>query len=171
MSPNPSSHGSNAKPTNSSPRPVNVRFDSFGAQLFEAWYKEHETSANPATLTYKVTFSLPTPQNINILPGMTATVLADISHLYGGESENYLVPIESVFAAEDENVDSPIRYVWKIDPDSKRARRAEVTVGSLTGDSIVILSGIEGGDTVVAAGVNAVYENMPLRPLTREAGL
>ena len=102
---------------------------------------------------------------------MTATVLADVSHLFEAEYDNYLVPIESVFAAEDENVDSPIRYIWKIDPDSMRAKRAAVTVGSLTGDSIVVLSGVESGDIIVAAGVNAVYENMPLRPLTREAGL
>ncbi len=159
------------KPTDSSPRSINVRFDSYGNQLFEAWYKEHETRANPATLTFKVTFSLPAPQGMTILPGMTATVVADVSHLFEGASDNYLVPIESVFAAEDENVDSPIRYVWKIDPDSMRASRAEVTVGPLTGDSIVVLSGVESGDTIVAAGVNAVYENMPLRPLTREAGL
>ena len=159
------------RPTNRSPRPVNVRFDSYSDQLFEGWYKEHETSANPATLTYKVTFSLPVPKDINILPGMTATVLADVSHLFEAEFDNYLVPIESVFAAEDENVDSPIRYIWKIDPDSMRAKRTAVTVGSLTDDSIVVLSGVESGDVIVAAGVNAVYENMPLRPLTREAGL
>ena len=153
------------------PRPVNVRFDSASDDLYEAWYKEHETQANSATLTYKVTFSLPTPEDITILPGMTATLVADLSRIFEGDSDNYLVPIEAVFAAEDEDVNSPIRYVWKIDPQTKRAHRAEVTVGSLTGDSIVILSGLEGGDTVVAAGVNAVYENMPLRPLSREAGL
>jgi RND family efflux transporter MFP subunit len=153
------------------PHPVSVRFDSAGSELFEGWYKEHETRANPATLTFKVTFSLPAPQSITVLPGMTATVIADLSHILTGDSDNFLVPIESVFAAEDEDVNSPVRYIWKIDPETTRAHRTEVTVGSLTGDSIVVQSGVEGGDIIVAAGVNAVYENMPLRPLTREAGL
>ncbi|MGB5707969.1 MAG: efflux RND transporter periplasmic adaptor subunit [Arenicellales bacterium] len=153
------------------PRGVQVRFDSVSAQLFEAVYKEHETQADSATLTYKVTFSLPAPEGINILPGMTATVVADLSGLLEGQSDGFLVPIESVFAAEDVSVNSETRYVWKVDPESMRTQRAEVTVGSLSGDSIAVLSGLNDGDTIIAAGANSVYDNMPVRPLTREAGL
>lgn len=153
------------------PRGVQVRFDSVSDDLFKAVYKEHEAQADSATLSYKVTFSLPTPEDINILPGMTATVVADLSGLLEGQSEGYLVPIESVFAAEDDAVDSEVRYVWKVDPESMRTQRAEVTVGALSGDSITVLSGLNDGETIVAAGTNAVYENMPVRPLKREAGL
>ena len=159
------------RPENEDPRPVQVRFDSVGDQLFDALYKEHETQADSATLTYKVTFSLPIPDEINVLPGMTATIIADMSGLFEGESKGFLVPIESVFAAEDAPVDSATRYVWKVDPGDQRIRRAEVTVGQLSGDSIVVLSGLEEGDVLISAGVGAVYENMPVRPLTREAGL
>jgi multidrug efflux pump subunit AcrA (membrane-fusion protein) len=102
---------------------------------------------------------------------MTATIVADLSSLFEGQTEGYLVPIESVFAAEDAPVDSPTRYVWKVDPDTMRTQRAEVSVGTLSGESIVVLNGLATGDTLIAAGVNAVYDNMPVRPLTREAGL
>lgn len=159
------------RPEGDSPDPVKVRFDSIGDQIFDAYYKEHETQADTATLTYKVTFSLPAPDGMNVLPGMTATIIADLSGLFKGESEGFLVPIESVFAAEDAPVDSSIRYVWKVDPADQRTRRAEVTVGQLSGDSIAVHSGLEAGDVLIAAGVSAVYENMPVRPLTREAGL
>lgn len=159
------------RPENQNPKPVKVRFDSVGNQQFGALYKEHETQADPATLTYKVTFSLPAPDEINVLPGMTATIIADLGDLFKGESDGFLVPIEAVFAAEDVPVNSEQRYVWKVDPDSMRTQRAEVTVGSLSGDSIAVLSGLEAGDIIVAAGANAVYENMPVRPLSREAGL
>ena len=159
------------QPESERAEPVSVRFDSVGDTLFDAWYKEHETQADSATLTYKVTFSLPAPDEVNILPGMTATIIADISGLFKGESEGFLVPIESVFAAEDAPVDSVTRYVWKVDPKDQRTRRAEVTVGQLSGDSIAVHSGLQAGDVLIAAGVSAVYENMPVRQLTREAGL
>lgn len=159
------------KPEQSNPPPVQVRFDSVGEATFDAYYKEHETQADPATLTYKVTFSLPAPTGVNVLPGMTATVLASMSNLRGSNATGYQLPIEAVFAAEDEPVDSPYRYVWKIDPESMRARRAAVRVGALTGDQIVVTEGIEAGELIVSAGVNAVVEGMLVRPMSREAGL
>ena len=152
-------------------RPISVSFDSVSNKLYEAHYKEHETQADPATLTYKVTFSLPTPEDINILPGMTATIFTDLSEILNDQTDRYRLPIESVFAAEDAAIDSETRYVWIVDADTMRTRRAEVRVGPLTGDNIVVLDGVSDGDMVIAAGVNAVYENMPVRPLTREAGL
>ena len=91
--------------------------------------------------------------------------------LFGGESEGHLVPIEAVFAAEDEALESETRYVWKVDSETMRASRQGVRVGSLTGNNIVVLEGIESGDMIVSAGVNSVLENMLLRKMSREAGL
>ena len=102
---------------------------------------------------------------------MTATVTADLSELFEGESGGYQVPIEAVFAAEDEALDSETRFVWKVDPETMRASRHGIRVGSLTGNNIVVLEGIETGDMIVSAGVNAVQENMLLREMSREAGL
>ncbi len=159
------------RPANQRPDPVQVRFDSVSDQQYDAYYKEHETQADQATLTYKVTFSLPRPEGVNVLPGMTATVIADLSRLYEGESGGLQVPIEAVFAAEDLPIDSDTRFVWKVNPETMRASRQGVRVGSLTGDRIVVLEGIAAGDMIVAAGVNAVHENMLLREMSREAGL
>jgi RND family efflux transporter MFP subunit len=156
---------------NRNPRPVSVSFDSASDQVFEAHYKEHETQADPATLTYKVTVSLPVPDDINILPGMTATVTADLARLFEGESDGYLAPIEAVFAAEDAPLDSDTRFVWKVDPESMRTTRVAVNVGALTGDSIVVLDGLQAGDMLIAAGVNSVVEGMLVREMSREAGL
>jgi RND family efflux transporter MFP subunit len=153
------------------PRPVNVSFDSASDQVFEALYKEHETQADPATLTFRVTVSLAVPDGINILPGMTATVTADLAELFEGESDGYLTPIEAVFAAEDAALDSDTRYVWKVDPATMRTSRTGVSVGALTGDSIVVLGGIQEGDMIIAAGVNSVQDGMLVRSMTREAGL
>lgn len=156
---------------NQNPKPVLVQFDSASELQFEAYHKEHETQADPATLTYKVTFSLPIPDDINILPGMTATVTADLSDLFEGEPVGHMVPIEAVFAAEEEALDSDTRYVWILDPETMRAVRRAVRVGTLTGENIVVLEGLSAGDLIVSAGVSSVIENMLLRSMSREAGL
>ena len=156
---------------NREPEPVQVRFDSIGTETYEALYKEHETQADPATLTYKVTFSLPPPEGLNVLPGMSATVIANLSRLFEEEATGIMVPIEAVFSAEEEPIDSPTRYVWKVDPESMRASRQGVKVGQLTGESIMVLEGLNVGETIIAAGVNAVTEDMLVRAMQREAGL
>ena len=102
---------------------------------------------------------------------MTATVTADLAQLFEGESDGYLAPIEAVFAAEDAPLESDTRYVWKVNSETMRATRAEVTVGALTGDSIVVFEGLQAGELIVSAGVNSVVEGMLLRPMSREAGL
>ncbi len=156
---------------NRNPQPVQVRFDSIGPQTYEALYKEAETQADSATLTYKVTFSLPPPEGLNVLPGMSATIIADLSRLFAKEAGGITVPIEAVFSAEEEPIDSETRYVWKVDLETMRTHRQGVRVGQLTGNDIIVLEGLAVGDTVIAAGVNSVTENMLVRAMQREAGL
>ena len=154
----------------SAPRPVQVRFQS-DTKTYTALYKEHEFQANPATLTYKVIFSLPAPGDINVLPGMSATITADLSGLYAGGDTSLVIPIEAVFSAEDEPLDAEEKYLWRVDPDSMRTERRTVQVGQLTGASIVVNGGIEEGDLIIAAGVHAVQEGMLVRTMEREGGL
>jgi len=50
------------------------------------------------------------PDDLNVLPGMSATVIADLSGLYSEEVEGVtLVPIEAVFSAEEEPLDADRR--------------------------------------------------------------
>jgi RND family efflux transporter MFP subunit len=158
--------------SNRDPQPVQVRFGSDTDRTFTAHYKEHETEADVATLTYKVTFSLPVPDDLNVLPGMSATVIADLSRLYKEEAANVtLVPIEAVFSAEEKPLDSEFKQVWVVDPETMRASRRDVIVGQLTGSKIAIRDGLEEGEMIISAGVNAVEEGMWVRPMERERGL
>ena len=153
------------------PEPVKVRFDSIGDQTFDAYYKEHEAQADSATLTYKVTVSLPNPEGINVLPGMSATVIANIGKLFENQSQGMVVPIEAVFSAEEEALNAADKYVWVVDPDTMRATRKAVQVGQLSGASIAILGGLNEGDIIISAGVNSVQEGMLVRAMEREGGL
>ena len=153
------------------PGPVKVRFDSIGNQTFDAYYKEHEAQADSATLTYKVTVSLPIPEGINVLPGMSATVIANIGKLFESQDQGMVVPIEAVFSAEEEALNAEDKYVWVVDPETMRAARKAVQVGQLSGSSIAVLNGLNEGDVIISAGVNAVQEGMLVRAMEREGGL
>jgi RND family efflux transporter MFP subunit len=155
----------------SNPRPVRVRFDTTGNETYEAIYKEHEEQADPATLTYKVTVSLPVPEGVNILPGMSATVLANLGNLLDEGDESVYVPIEAVFSAEEEPLDAEYKYVWVVDPDSMRTARRAVRAGQFSGANISVLEGLDKGELIIAAGVNAVQEGMLVHPMKREGGL
>ena len=154
------------------PKPVQIRFGSSKGRTYTGLYKEHETNADPATLTFKVTFSLPAPDDLNVLPGMSATVIADLSKLFSEElAAVTLIPIEAVFSAEEEPLHADLQQVWVVEPDSMRTTRRDVKVGTLTGQKIAILEGLEPGELIIAAGVNAVQEGMWVRPIKRERGL
>ena len=75
------------------PLPQDVVFDSASSEVYKAWYKEHEAQADPATLTYKVTLSMPATDDVNILPGINASVITDLAQLFESNTSGHLVPI------------------------------------------------------------------------------
>lgn len=159
------------RPAEERSTPVQVRFGS-SEKLYEAFYKEHESEADPATLTFRVTFSMPAPEGVNILPGMSATVIADLSSLYRDQTANMtMIPIEAVYSLETEPLDAEERHVWVVDPETMRTTDRRVVVGQLTGDHIAIKRGLVPGELIVAAGVNEVEEGMWVRQMQRERGL
>jgi multidrug efflux pump subunit AcrA (membrane-fusion protein) len=55
--------------------------------------------------------------------------------------------------------------VWVIDPDSMTVTAREIEVGIMTGNSIQVLSGLNGGERVVTAGAPFLVEGMKVRLL------
>jgi len=78
--------------------PVTAKFDSRPGQKFDLTLREVATRADPATQTFQVTFTMPAPEDFLVLPGMTATVTADLSKVAPSDSVFYL-PAAAVTAA------------------------------------------------------------------------
>ena len=148
-----------------------VTFDSHPDEQFLVTVKEWDTQADPTTLTYKVVFSMPTPTSFNVLPGMTANIVIDLAQITDYDQQSFLLPVESVFSGEGSAAASGQRFVWKMDPQSFKVTRTEVTVGEIRSGGIVILDGIAPGDQIVAAGVHFLEDGMQVRPWDREGGL
>jgi len=129
--------------------------------------KEYSTEADPRTLTYQVTLLMTQPEDITVLPGMTANVVATTKT---GQTEVttsiITIPAAAVFA--DETGSS---HVWIVNRDTMTVHERLVEAGSLTGTAdISIISGIEPGETIAVTGVTQLRENMKVRDLAEQEG-
>lgn len=147
-----------------------VVFDGYDSKSYTLTIKEFDTQADPATLSYKVVFSLPIPTDFNLLAGMTARVDIDISQITDSHSPFVLVPVKAVFSEPTNSINNN-SYVWLYDKQSSTVSKQAVTVGRLHQDTIEILNGLNHGDTIVAAGVHTLEQAMEVRPWQKERGL
>ncbi|WP_337840998.1 efflux RND transporter periplasmic adaptor subunit [Rheinheimera sp.] len=148
-----------------------VVFDSYPSLSFKASIKEWDTRADSATNSFKVVFSMPQPTEFNVLSGMTANLIADLSALMQLPQNTVLVPASAVFSANDQPADTQEQFVWVYQPDTGQVSRRAVTVGRLTQQGMEIRSGLNAGDQVVTAGVYQLQEGQKVRPWQRERGL
>lgn len=147
-----------------------VRFSALPDQRFRATLKEWDSVADPASNTYRVVFTLPTPSEFNLLPGMSATVLVDASAVSSLLSPYPLVPASAVFVPTDRSTNSG-PYVWLLDPANSTVSLQAVTVGAVTAQGIEITAGLQFGDQIVSAGVHSLQPGQKVWGWQREPGL
>lgn len=124
---------------------------------FPLTLKEIATEPNPRTRTYTVTLSMDNPGDLQILPGMSATVTA---HFLDQVGDAVSVPAGAVDSAPDGTF-----RVWIYDADSGTVRPRAVEVAALREGRAVIRSGLSGGETLVTAGVGYLAEGQKVRPV------
>jgi len=132
------------------------------AVLYPLELKEVATKADPSTQTFEVTFTMPAPGDITVLPGMTVSVRADLSSTIAS-SGIVLIPANALGGSSSLNP-----QVWVVDEETMTVHARTVRVGLLEGDRIQVLDGLSGGERVVVAGVGALAEGMAVT-LMRDA--
>ncbi len=130
---------------------IRARFDSLPGRTFALTLKEVATQADPQTQAYIVTFVMPKPSELLLLPGMTAEVLLDLE---GGGSDVTLfaLPPSALMAESGES-----QSVWKVDAASLTVHRRPITVRGYKGNSVLV-EGLQAGDRIVTAGVTLLSE-------------
>lgn len=137
---------------------IQVEFSGAPGLRFPARIKEVAQRADPTTQTFQVRVALKAPPEINLLPGMSATVTMTYRRA-GILGRQILVPITALFQ------DSAGRQiVWIIGPDQVVASRP-VKVGSATGGSVEVIDGLQTGDRIAVAGVTQLRDGMKVRDL------
>lgn len=122
-------------------------------------FKETATRADEQTRTFEVTFTMESPSDITVLPGMTAEVDIDLSAIHDKEAGSFMIPLSVVFA--DPNGKDK-KMVWVVNDDMTLQSR-EVQTGLITNNMIEILHGLQGDERLVSAGVHYVKEGQKVR--------
>lgn len=141
---------------------LHVRFDANPKLTFAAEAMELSLESNQDTCTYALVIKLPSPKDMHILPGMTVTVNGVIKQSALGrvKRNSVLVPVEAVVF--DPNADP---YVWIVDPKTQTARKRQVWIGPMHGNSIEVIKGIRVDELVATAGLRSLDEEQPVRPM------
>ena len=143
-------------------------FEYLPGREFDVAFKEFSTEADPATQTFAATFVMPAPDDVLILPGMTATIWEYPKAPQENEAKAYAVPIGSV------PIDSQGTYfVWTVkdaDDEIATVHRVDVQVGEMVRNDILILAGLEQGDRIATAGVHLLQEGQRVRPFLAKGG-
>ncbi|MEJ2370997.1 MAG: efflux RND transporter periplasmic adaptor subunit [Gemmatimonadales bacterium] len=134
-------------------------FDAAPNRSYPMRVKEFAVAADPATQTFPITFTMPQPTDLNVLPGMTALVI--VSDLRLGEDEDLpiTVPAHAVFSDP-----SGAAQVWVVDTKAQTVHSRAVRIGPVTGtESIVVLDGLAPGETIAVAGIHQLEEGQQVR--------
>jgi len=136
-------------------------FPAAPAFEFPIWLKEVAAESDSRTQTFAVTFAMHQPDELNVLPGMTAEVWArQVMENLSQEDQSFLVPATAVFVSE-----SGDPAVWVLEND-ETARLRTVEVGQLVApDRIQVLDGVVAGERIAIAAVSQIRDGMTVRPM------
>jgi len=138
-------------------------FEAAKNRTFPLKLKEYQTEADQKTQTYRAVFTMQAPEDLKILPGMTATMIVT-EKTDSTTAHTFLVPVNAILADEFNK-----QYVWIVQPDMTVHKR-EIKVGELTKGKIQLLSGVNIGERIVTAGVHFLQKGMKVKLFDSEAG-
>jgi len=126
---------------------------------FPLVYRENRGEADAVAQTYEVSFTMQRPPEFNVLPGMTAAVRVMLRPPSDSASVVRL-PVGALVSAPDKQL-----FVWLFDSKTQLVSKRAVQVGVPDAKGIPVLSGLDGGELVIATGASELREGMRVRPL------
>lgn len=138
-----------------------ARLDIAPGREFEAELGEFGTQAEAATQTFRGEVSIPYPEDLVVLPGMTGSIVSTATP-EGVEEEAGLVVPQAALGAEPDGSS----YVWVVTKEDQRVSRRDVTAGAVSGSGVSVRGDLAAGDVVVTAGVSFLSEGMKVRSIT-----
>jgi len=128
----------------------------------------YTTQASAQSLAYEVKLTLPQPNDITLLDGMSANVRLDLSLLQPGNNTPlwHLPPDAVSYAGNDPGQ----AQVWRfLSP--KNVESVPVEVGRLTSNGLEVSGALQAGDLIVAAGAHRLTAETQVTPWETEQGL
>ncbi|MCB5190760.1 efflux RND transporter periplasmic adaptor subunit [Methylobacillus arboreus] len=131
-----------------------IRLWSHREQAYQGRIREIAPAADPSTRTFQTQVSLLDPDE-NVQIGMTAGVRLD-DHQHG-----FVLPSTAVSQQNGQ------AEVWVVDADNQ-VRPQAVSIGSYSEQGVSILSGLNGGETIVVTGVHTLTDGQVVTPVNTE---
>lgn len=149
-----------------------VRFGN-SDKPYLAQLASYTTQASAQSLAYEVTLTLPQPDDITLLDGMSANVRLDLSSLQTGSRQTknavplwHLPPGAVSYAGDDPEQ----AQVWRfVAPESVEA--VPVNVGRLTSNGLEVSGELSTEDRIVSAGAHRLTADTKVIPWEKEQGL
>lgn len=139
---------------------MTAEFPAAPGQQFPVQICEVQQIADPATQTFRVYFTVKTPPEMLVLPGMTAKVQMPDS----ANAARLTVPVSALYREGGGET-----VVWVIGADLVAHRRA-VKTGDAIGERVVVTDGLKEGDRIAIAGVSFLAEGQKVRDLGDSLG-
>jgi membrane fusion protein (multidrug efflux system) len=136
---------------------VTVTTVAFPGKEFVGTVNVVDPILDPTTRTARLTAVIPNPRG-ELRPGMSA----DVGAVLAERPQAVSVPDEAVFAEGDRN------FVFVVKPDSTVTRRA-VKLGARQPGKVEIQEGLQGGEKVVRAGHQKLFEGAKVSPVESAA--
>ncbi|WP_249331684.1 efflux RND transporter periplasmic adaptor subunit [Pseudoalteromonas rubra] len=139
------------------PKQVFAEFAAIEGKRFELEFVEVSTQADEVTKTYEVTLGMLPPPGYNILPGMTAKVMASAPS--EARSRLYL-PLSTVLKDEQGH------YVWTVSSLGEgkgKISKTPVQIGEVSSLGFPVISGVTAGAHVVTAGMSKVTDQQVVK--------
>jgi len=142
---------------NSAQEGVSATFNAIENKVFPLTFSEVSTVADEYSKTYEVIFTMDSPTDYIILPGMTASVNAQVK-LSNHEEQaqpSFFLPSNTVLNNAKGHY---VFVVNKYEKDIGEISIKQVVIGNITGQGIEVFSGLTAGDHVISAGMSKVSQ-------------
>lgn len=133
-----------------------AEFSFAPGRMFDIVYHENRGEADALAQTYEVSFTMANPEELNILPGMTAAVKVQ---LRGAEEGTILIPASALVPGSDNSLS-----VWVYDPETQLVNRRPIVTAAPTQTGVPVTGGLSRGERIVVAGASQLQEGMKVRP-------
>jgi len=137
---------------------VRVRLWSSNREL-HGKVREIAPMADPSTRTYPARITvLDAPRSVGLGMSATVTFVAPLA------TSVITLPLQSLFK------DGDATFVWLLDRNDMTVKRSPIKLANVSGNDVVIASGVAPGDTVVTAGVHLLKPGQKVKVLDGGGG-
>lgn len=150
-----------------------VTFPDIPDKRYRAQYKDHERVAKQGSLSYEITLTLPTPEEINLLDGMSATVLLDMAKISGRSESSWRLPYTALVTQDGMGSRT---IVWRFKADAVKATEGvieavPVIVNRSVSGGVIVEGDLALGDQIIAAGATLLSAGQHVQAWEKEGGL